>query len=72
MDVFYFPQLKKQISDLGLRLKKELTKMKAREAGSVLSEPKMGSLCHVVGTKASLGEYRDHTYYYKFLETKQV
>lgn len=46
--------------------------MKAREAGSVLSEPEMGSLCHVVGIKASLGEYRNHTYYYKFLETKQV
>lgn len=32
----------------------------------------MGSLCHLVGTKASLGEFKAHTYYYTFLETKQV
>lgn len=31
-------------------LKKEKTKMKAREAGSMFSGLKMGSLCHVVGT----------------------
>lgn len=32
---------------------------------------KMGSLCHAVGSKASLGEFTDPTYY-TFLDSKQV
>lgn len=47
-------------------------KGKGGEAGRVFSGLKIGSSCHVVGTKASLGEYKDRTYYYTFLETKQV
>lgn len=42
-------------------LQKEKTDTKAREAGNVFSRLKMGSLCHVVGTKAFWGEFRDHT-----------
>lgn len=51
-------------------MKTEKTNTTAREAGSVFSVLKLGSLCHVVGTKASLREFKDHTYYYTFLETK--
>lgn len=32
----------------------------------------MGSLCDAVRAKASTGEFKDHTYYYTYLETKQV
>lgn len=61
---------KKTNLDLGRLMKTEKTNTTAREAGSVFSVLKLGSLCHVVGTKASLREFKDHTYYYTFLETK--
>lgn len=46
--------------------------IKATEAGRLFGGLKMGSLCHVVGTGASSEEFRHHTYYYTFLETKQT
>ncbi len=69
---FSLSPIKKQIFRFGYSAPKRKDENKAREAGSVFRELKMGSLRHDVGTKASLVKYKDSTYYYTVLETKQV
>lgn len=46
-----------------------MTNTKNEEAGIVFSWLKLGILCHVVGTQASLGEFKGNTHYHTFLET---